>query len=115
MLNRVRRQHPALQQLRNVSVHNAEDDSIVAFSKVALGPDGRPVDVVITVINVDPHNTRETTLHLDMSALGLDWGDRFVVHDEVTGQDWTWGAHNYVRLDPFYEPAHILTVRSTSV
>jgi starch synthase (maltosyl-transferring) len=114
MLNRVRRTHPALQQLRNLHVHSAEDDSIVAYSKTAFGPDGRPTDIVITVVNVDPHNTRETILHLDMFALGMDWEDRFVVHDEVTGQDWTWGAHNYVRLDPYHEPAHILTVRSTS-
>jgi starch synthase (maltosyl-transferring) len=107
MLNDVRRRHPALQQLRNLRVHNAEDDSIVVFSKVAAD------DIVIVVVNVDPHNTRETTVHLDLAALGMGWEDRFLVHDEVTGQEWTWGAHNYVRLDPFYEPAHILTVRST--
>jgi len=28
------------------------------------------------------------------------------------GADWTWGEHNYVRLHPFHEPAHILSVRS---
>jgi starch synthase (maltosyl-transferring) len=33
------------------------------------------------------------------------------VHDEVTGADFTWGEANYVRLDPFVEPAHIFTVR----
>ena len=67
---------------------------------------------MIVVVNLDPHSTRETTVHLDMPALGLDWNDRFLVHDEVTGADWTWGEHNYVRLDPFHEPAHILSVRS---
>ena len=114
MLNRVRREHPALQELRNLHVHNAEDDAIVAFSKTHFHPDGKPGDTVIAVVNVDPHSTRETTVHLDMFALGLDWEDRFVVHDEVTGEDWTWGEHNYVRLDPYHEPAHVLTVRSTT-
>jgi starch synthase (maltosyl-transferring) len=114
MLNHVRRRHPALQQLRNLHVHNAEDDAVVAFSKTAFDDAGRPTDTVIVVVNVDSHNTRETTVHLDMFALGMDWDDRFVVHDEVTGQEWTWGAHNYVRLDPFHEPAHILTVRSSN-
>ena len=70
---------------------------------------------MIVVVNVDSHHPRETTVHLDMSALGMDWNDRFLVHDEVTGQDWTWGEHNYVRLDPAHEPAHILSVRSTGV
>ena len=111
MLNRTRREHPALQELRNLTVHNPEDDAIVCFSKTTELPDGSR-DTVIAVVNVDPHSTRETTIHLDMAALGLDWADRFLVHDEVTGADWTWGEHNYVRLDPFDEPAHILTVRS---
>ncbi|HET6561294.1 MAG TPA: alpha-1,4-glucan--maltose-1-phosphate maltosyltransferase [Marmoricola sp.] len=113
MVNRVRREHPALQQLRNLTVHNAEDDSIVVFSKTARDAEGNATDTVIAVVNVDPHNARETTVHLDVFAMGMEWDDRFVVRDEVTGHEWTWGAHNYVRLDPFHEPAHILTVRST--
>ena len=52
------------------------------------------------------------TVHLDLPSLGMDWQDRFVVRDEITGQDWTWGEHNYVRLDPFIEPAPVLTARS---
>jgi starch synthase (maltosyl-transferring) len=118
MLNQVRRDHPALQLLRNLHVHNAEDDSIVVFSKTlstgsTTGSADGVEDTVIVVVNVDPHTTRETTVHLDLPAIGRDWEDRFVVRDEVTGAEWTWGAHNYVRLDPFHEPAHILTVRST--
>jgi starch synthase (maltosyl-transferring) len=66
---------------------------------------------VIVVVNVDPHATRETTVHLNMPALGMDWQDTFIVHDELTGQTWRWGERNYVRLDPGYEPAHILSVR----
>jgi starch synthase (maltosyl-transferring) len=46
-----------------------------------------------------------------MPALGMDWSDTFVVHDEISGATWTWGEHDYVRLDPFVEPAHILTIR----
>ena len=68
---------------------------------------------MIVVVNLDPHSTRETTVHLDLPALGLRWDDSFAVHDEITGQDWSWGQHNYVRLDPAHEPAHILTVRRT--
>jgi starch synthase (maltosyl-transferring) len=111
MLNEVRRSHPALQELRNVVVHRTEDDATVVFSKSTVVDGVR--DTVLVVVNVDPHQTRETMVHLDMPALGMDWSDRFVVHDEVSGSDWTWGEHNYVRLDPHHEPAHILSVRST--
>ncbi|RYB91081.1 alpha-1,4-glucan--maltose-1-phosphate maltosyltransferase [Nocardioides oleivorans] len=110
-LNEIRREHPALQLLRNVTIHESEDDHVLVFSKRALLPDGG-TDVVITIINLDPHGARETMIHLDMPALGLSWHDSFVAHDEITGADWSWSQHNYVRLDPGYEPAHVITVRS---
>ena len=110
-LNQLRRAHPALQELRNLTIHGSDDGSVVVFSKSTVRDGVR--DTVIAVVNVDPHQTHETTVHLDLPSLGMDWQDRFVVHDEITGEDWTWGEHNYVRLDPFHEPAHVLTVRST--
>ncbi len=110
-LNEIRRAHPALQQLRNLTVHRSDDDHVLVFSKRAVLPDGQS-DVVVVVLNLDPHGTRETTVHLDLPGLGLDWGDSYTVHDELSGQTWTWSEHDYVRLDPFEEPAHVLTVRS---
>ncbi len=116
-LNDIRRRHPALQLLRNLTVHHSDDDSILVFSKFAKGPgDGRHGDdLMIIVVNVDPHATRETTVRLDMPALGMDWHDRFTVHDELTDESWTWGEQNYVRLDPHQQPAHIFTVRRPSL
>ena len=63
------------------------------------------------MVNLDPHAVRESTVRLDMPQLGLDWTDRFRVRDEVTGAEYDWGQDNYVRLDPFVEPAHVLTLR----
>jgi len=117
-LNHVRRQHPALQQLRNVAVHWSDDENVLVFSKGSVASDpGNPTDpaatdALVVVINLDPHATRETTVHLDLPALGLDEDATFGVHDELTGEDYVWGRHNYVRLDPGYEPAHVLSVRS---
>ncbi|MEI5674595.1 MULTISPECIES: alpha-1,4-glucan--maltose-1-phosphate maltosyltransferase [unclassified Nocardioides] len=113
-LNEVRRQHPALQQLRNVTVHSTDDENVLCFSKQTTGADGRPEDLVIVVVNLDPHAARETMIHLDLPALGLGYGDSLVVHDEITGADWSWSQHNYVRLDPYDEPAHVLSVRRTA-
>jgi starch synthase (maltosyl-transferring) len=110
-LNEVRRAHPALQQLRNVVVHSSDDDAVLVFSKQVHADDGT-TDTVVVVVNVDPYSPRTTTVHLDMPALGYQWHDTLAVHDEITGQDWQWGEHNYVHLDPHVEPAHVLTVRS---
>lgn len=116
-LNEVRRAHPALQLLRNVVIHHSDDENVLVFSKstrLPTEPAGPGDDTVIVVVNLDPHATRETTVHLDMGALGLEWHDGFAVTDEITGETYSWGEHNYVRLDPGHEPAHVLSVRRTA-
>ena len=111
-LNRIRREHPALQLLRNVTIHRSDDDHVLVFSKTAHDAEfGDPGDTVLVVLNLDPHGARETTIHLDMPALGMAWDASFVAEDELSGQKFTWWERNYVRLDPHHEPAHILTVR----
>ncbi|MGH3704420.1 MAG: alpha-1,4-glucan--maltose-1-phosphate maltosyltransferase, partial [Agromyces sp.] len=113
ILNRIRAEHPALGQLRNIRFHASDDDSLLVYSKhldgrfTGTGAD----DTIIVVANVDPHSVRETTVHLDLEAIGLAPGARFEVDELVTGERWEWGASNYVRLDAFTRPAHILHVR----
>jgi starch synthase (maltosyl-transferring) len=112
MLNRLRSAHPALRQLRNLTVHESDNDAIVVYSKHlpgAFSRSGRD-DTVIVVANVDAHSAREATVHLDLTALGLEPGTLFDVRDVVTGARWTWGDANYVRLDAFEEPVHLLVV-----
>ena len=112
ILNRIRAEHPALQQLRNLHIHRTDDDQVLAFSKhldarfTGTGVD----DTVIVVANVDPHSVRETTVHLDLTALGLEPGATCLVEDLVEGDRWEWGAANYVKLDAFTRPVHILHV-----
>jgi len=112
MLNHVRRDHPALSQLRNLRTHWSDDDAVLVYSKHLASeftPSGRP-DTLIVVANVDPHSVRETSVYLDLEALGLEKGDTFTVRDLVSGARWAWGDANYVRLDAFTEPVHILSV-----
>jgi starch synthase (maltosyl-transferring) len=104
-LNEIRHAHPALRQLRNLRWHHPDNEQVIAFSK----RDGE--DRVLVVVNLDPHAERETMVHVDVAALGLDPEEAYEVHDELTGATWTWGEHNYVRLDPFGEPAHVFAVR----
>src|SRR3954453_16092590 len=89
MLNAVRREHPATHWLRNIRFHWVDSDMIMAWSKKTGD------DIVLTVVNLDSHGVREATVRLDLPALGFDWGDTVVVHDEVTGTDYEWGEANY--------------------
>ena len=109
-LNQIRRAHPALQRLRNLTFHSTDNDNIICYSKRETDQAGVD-DTVIVVVNLDPHAVREGTVTLDLPALGFGWSDRFTVVDELSGQVFYWGQSNYVRLDPFTEPSHILTVR----
>ena len=108
-INEIRRAHPSLHWLRNLHLHHADDEFVMVFSK-RRHVDGRD-DIILVVANLDPHATRETSVHLDMPALGLGHGDTFVAHDLITGASWHWGEHNFVRLGPDGEPVHIIHIR----
>ena len=120
-LNEIRRTHPALGDLENLTVHTSTDEATVVYSKHKQVRPGDPAssDTLIIVVNVDPHSARESTVSLDLDALHLfpqDFNEdgTFWVDDLISGQSWRWGAHNYVRLDAHFEPAHILSVRRNS-
>ena len=102
---------PALQRLRNLDFHDTTNPQILAFSKTS--DDG--TDVVLTVVNLDPWNTQECTLVLDLAALGLPFDRPYEAYDELSNQSFTWqGPEPYVRLDPYHDVAHVLHLRPLS-
>jgi starch synthase (maltosyl-transferring) len=111
-LNRLRRKHRPLQLLRNLRFHDTDSDQVLAYSKTAETADGGR-ETVLVVVNLDPHNTQETTVHVDFGD-DLDVGEHFDVRDELTGSVYHWGRHNYVRLDPDRQPAHLFTLHPGS-
>ncbi|MEY2850027.1 MAG: hypothetical protein RI885_2694 [Actinomycetota bacterium] len=112
MLNTIRAEHPALRQLRNLEVHWSDDDSILVYSKYLDGRFTRSGkrDAIIVVANVDPHSVRASSVYLDPTKFGVDPSQPFEVTDLITRQHYTWGLANFVRLDAFTEPVHILRV-----
>ncbi|WP_433452634.1 alpha-1,4-glucan--maltose-1-phosphate maltosyltransferase [Streptomyces sp. CA-142005] len=103
-LNGIRRRSPALHQLRDLHFHHADRDAVIAYSKRSGS------NTVLVVANLDPHDTQEATVSLDMPQLGLDWHESVPVRDELTGETYYWGRANYVRLEPGQRPAHVFTV-----
>ena len=92
-LNQIRREHLALQRLRNLVFHNTGSDAIIAYSK------REGSDLVLVVLNLDPTNAQETTVHWDMDALGLV-SDRFIAHDLLDSTVFEWQQDTFIRLDP---------------
>jgi len=106
-LNAIRRAHPALQQLRTLRFHRTDHGSLLAYSKT----DPAGGDTVICVVTLEPFSTVSATVLLDLPALGMDPGDRFLAHDEVSGESYDWGQVNFVELQPWRAVAHILRLR----
>jgi starch synthase (maltosyl-transferring) len=104
-VNRIRREHPALQQDRTLRFHPTDNEQLIAYSKTA------GEDAVLVVVNLDPRWKQSGWLNLSLEALGIDPADPYSVHDMMSGQRFSWdGGHNYVELDPRKLPAHVFRV-----
>lgn len=107
-VNRIRRDNPALQSNASLRFHSADNDRLLCYSKRT--PDRS--NVVLVVVNLDPHNRHTGWLDLDLSELGLDADETFQIHDLLSEARYLWrGPRNYVDLDPQGVPAHIFKVR----
>ncbi|HUP48036.1 MAG TPA: alpha-1,4-glucan--maltose-1-phosphate maltosyltransferase [Thermoanaerobaculia bacterium] len=106
LVNRIRRENPALQQNTTLRFHQTDNEQIICYSKTAAE------NVIICVVSVDPHNTHSGWIDLDLGAMGLETGRPFQVHDLLSGARHTWqGARNYVQLNPHVVPAQIFRIR----
>ncbi|GGB71596.1 alpha-1,4-glucan:maltose-1-phosphate maltosyltransferase [Knoellia flava TL1] len=116
-LNEIRRAHPALHWLRNITFHHVDDENIMAFSKRRVVPadptTGAPEheDVVIVIANLDPHSTRWSRVVFDMPAMGLHPDEGFRAHDLITDQWWDFLRETMVHLGPDHEPVHIIELK----
>ncbi|HEX5611252.1 MAG TPA: alpha-1,4-glucan--maltose-1-phosphate maltosyltransferase [Burkholderiales bacterium] len=109
LVNRIRRDHPALHADWNLRFFATDNEQLLAYAKIDRARDS----AIVTVVNLDPHHVQEGFVELDLPALGVDPATQFQMHDLLTDARYIWqGSRNYVRLDPARVPAHILRVRS---
>ncbi len=108
VINRIRRDNPALQSDGSLRFHPVDNDQLIAYSKQT--PDG--INVILVVVNLSPHHIHSGWLELDLAALGLQHDRPFQVHDLLTHAYYLWqGPRNYVQLDPHSVPVQIFAVR----
>ncbi|HEX2836090.1 MAG TPA: alpha-1,4-glucan--maltose-1-phosphate maltosyltransferase [Thermoanaerobaculia bacterium] len=105
-VNRIRRENPALQQNGTLKFHETDNDQVLCYSKSAGD------NVIVTVVNLDPHHSHSSWIELDLEALNLDPQRNYQVHDLLSGARHSWhGPRNFVKLDPSVVPAHIFRIR----
>lgn len=107
-VNQIRSENPALQQTRGFEFLPIDNEQLMAFAKYTADKS----NVVIVVVNLDPHNVHSGWLEVPLERLGAAGHRSYQVHDLLTGARYLWqGARNFVRLDPHSAPAHIFRLR----
>ena len=67
-VNRIRRDNPALHGDRSLRFHPVDNEQLICYSKHTADFS----NVILTVVNLDPHHTHSGWLELPLSELGLD-------------------------------------------
>ena len=107
-INRIRRDNPALQRNDTLKFFETSNDQIIAYSKSS--PDGG--NLIVCVVNLDPHNTQAGTVRVPLWQLGLSYDETYEMHDLLDDARYIWDQEwNYVQLNPQVSPAHIFSLR----
>ncbi|MBN1191038.1 MAG: alpha-1,4-glucan--maltose-1-phosphate maltosyltransferase [Dehalococcoidales bacterium] len=107
-INRIRRENAALQENNNLLFHQIDNDRLICYTKNTEDFS----NIVLVVVNLDPHHTHSGWLNLPVDSLGLDVKQPYQVHDLLSGARYLWyGSRNYVELNPQIASAHIFQIR----
>jgi starch synthase (maltosyl-transferring) len=107
-VNKIRRENPALQSDGSLKFHPADNDQIVVYSKMT----DDLLNIIVTVVNLDPARTQSAWVDLPLDAFHLDPRQPYQVHDLLTDTHYVWrGPRNYIELNPQRLPAHIFLIR----
>ncbi len=107
-INRMRREHPALHEYDNLRFYPADDDNVVCYGKATADHS----DIVVGVVNLDPFQPHEATIHLPVEDFGINSDEQYRATDLLTGETFIWtGGAQHLRLDPHEEPARFFSLQ----
>ncbi|MEX2153639.1 MAG: alpha-amylase family glycosyl hydrolase, partial [Gemmatimonadaceae bacterium] len=140
LINRIRRETPALQRADNLTFHHSENEQILFYRRAGKSVGGSTLEVgrqtsnvdrqtsnaasipsplqpriedpdILVAVNLHPAKAQATMVHVPLEEMGIEPDEPYVVHDLISGARFTWqGPRNYVRLDPNDQVAHVLRV-----
>ena len=107
-VNLIRRQNPALHRDTGLRFHAVDNEQLIAYSKATDDLS----NIILTVVNLDPHHTQSGWLELPLEELQIDPHQPYQFHDLLCDTRYVWnGPRNYVELNPHNVPSHIFLVR----
>jgi starch synthase (maltosyl-transferring) len=106
-VNEIRNNNEAFQNDWSLKFHIAENDQILCYSKESEDRS----NLIVTVVNLDPHHTQRGFVTLPMSELEIPQDRAYEAEDLLTGERYLWyGPRNYVELNPSRSSGHILKI-----
>ncbi len=107
-INRIRREHRALQLYRNLIFHRADDPHVLWYGKTTPARD----DVVFVAANLDVFATHAAMVDVPIAELGIAPDQPYRMHELMSDVTYEWrGPRGYVELDPQRDPAQIFVLR----
>ncbi|MCV0397259.1 MAG: DUF3416 domain-containing protein [Rhizobiaceae bacterium] len=101
LINRLRREHPALSAFDSLTFHNAWNDQVLYYSK----SDREAQDFLLFHVNLDPRGAQEFQFEVPLWEFDLPDDASIEVQDLVHGNRFTWhGKTHTLRLDPHERP-----------
>jgi starch synthase (maltosyl-transferring) len=108
LINKIRHENPALQSDRGLMFHPTENDQLIAYTKSTSDL----ADIVLTVVNLDPHHSQVGMVTLPLEELGIERDRSYQAHELLSGARYLWtGPRNYVEINPHALPAQIFRFR----
>ena len=101
-VNRIRREHLALQQDRTLRFLRTDNERLLAYAKTSAS------DVIVVVVNLDPRWRQAGWV--EVPVVSRAGHPPYGVDDLLNDTRYTWRTDgwNYVDLDPAVTPAHIM-------
>ena len=107
-MNRARRDNSALQSDTSLRFFPVDNDNLLCYAK----SDPERENLVVVVVNLDPHHVQSGWVELDLATLGIDAQTAYQMHDLLSDARFLWsGPRNFVQLDPLRAPAHLFALR----
>lgn len=105
LVNRYRNENAALQFTNNYVECGIDNDMLIAYLKT------HGDNKILCVVNLDANNRQNGTVALTYDQVGKPHGSNYVVHDLITGDQYTWnGDRHYIDLDPHRLPFHLFRI-----
>ena len=111
-VNQIRNNNACLQSNGSIGFHSCDNEQILCYSKTSR----EKTNTILVTVNFDTTHTQSGWVEFSPAAVGLPDRRPFVVRDLLTDIRYTWKEYwNYIQLDPFNNPAHILLLEGAPV